>query len=163
MSVNAYRLVLLSFGLMAIRVNALVAQRTVALAVGARVRVQPSGDTVWRVGRLVSPGPDTLRLKACDTCSTAAYAIPSLAAVEVSVGRNMRALTILRAAFLGALLGAGAGALWAKLKTSSCKPADTLCGLEYLAVPYTGVFGFFIGGAVGSLFRYDDWRPAPIH
>jgi hypothetical protein len=36
------------------------------------------------------------------------------------------------------------------------------CGIDYIAVPFFGAGGFFIGAAIGSSIRYDDWRPALI-
>lgn len=154
-----------ALGLLATGASPLPAQRTVTvgIAVGARVRTQLSGDTVWRVARLVSPGPDTLRVKACDTCPLVAYPLSTLSAVEVSVGRSSRGSTVLFGAFLGAIVGAVGGWLWASYQTRDCPGNASNCGLAFLAVYGYGAIGFVVGGVVGAMFRYDDWRPALIH
>lgn len=159
------RIVLLlwaSLALLGALSSGLQAQRTLAVAVGSRIRVQTQGDPTWRVGRLTGIAPDTLRLRSCDSCAVDIYSLPSLSAIQVSMGRTGRNTTVLKGAFLGTLVGLGSGWLYAWQKTRNCKPGDDLCGLEYLAVPFFGAGGLVIGMTIGSFFRYDDWRPALI-
>jgi hypothetical protein len=154
------RLLWLSVTLLASATSVLEAQRTVALAPGSKVRIRSQGDAKWRVGRLTGIAPDTIRLQSCDSCSVDAYPLTSLSAIQVSMGRIRHGLTIGRGAFYGTFIGLGSGWLYAWQRTRGCK--GDLCGLDYLAVPFFGAGGLVIGSAIGSAFRYDDWRPAPI-
>lgn len=162
MNRRVLRVLLLSLGLLAISGRMLGAQRTLAVALGSKVRVQPQGDTTWLVGRLTGVAPDTVRLRPCESCSVDSYSLPSLSAVEVSVGRTRRGSTILKGALLGAVVGLGSGMLYGWRQTRGCKPGNDICGLAYLAVPFFGAGGLAIGTAVGGSFQYDDWRPALI-
>jgi hypothetical protein len=139
--------------------SGLYAQRTVAVALGSRVRVQAQGDSTWRVGRLTGIAPDTLRLRLCGNCAESVYSLPSLSAIQVSVGPP-RAATILTGAFLGALVGLGSGWVYASAKTRNCPPNASDCYLANLAIPIMGVGGLVVGTAIGVFLRYDDWRPA---
>ena len=160
---RAVRLLGLCLALLAPLGSGVQAQHTLAVAIGSRIRVQTQDDSTWRVGRLAGTALDTLRLRQCDSCAAVIYSLPSLNAIQVSVGRTRRASTILNGGLLGALVGAGSGALYGWAKTRHCAPEASVCGIEYLAVPFFGVGGLFIGMAVGASFKYDDWRPAPIH
>jgi hypothetical protein len=161
MITRVLRVLWLSLGLLATSGRILRAQQTLAVAVGSKVRVQPHGETEWLVGRLTGVAPDTVRLQRCKSCSVVSYSLPSLSAVEVSMGRKRRGSTILASALLGAAVGLGSGMLYGWKQTRSCK-GDDICGLAYLAVPFFGAGGLAIGTAVGGSFQYDDWRPALI-
>jgi hypothetical protein len=150
------------FALLAMPADTLQAQRTLAVALGSKVRVRPWDDPTWRVGRLMGIATDTIRLQSCASCAVDVYLLPSLSAVHVSMGRTGRATTVLKGAVLGTLVGLGSGWLYGWIKTRSCKPGDDLCGLDYLAVPFLGAGGLVIGTVIGSTFRYDDWQPALI-
>ena len=152
----------LSLGLLATSGRILRAQQTLAVALGSKVRVQPEGETKWLVGRLTGIAPDTVRLQQCKSCSVASYSLPSLSAVEVSMGRTRRGSTILAGALLGAAVGLGSGMLYGWKQTRRCKGGDDMCGLVYLAVPFFGAGGLAIGTAVGGSLKYDDWRPASV-
>jgi hypothetical protein len=156
------RLLLPAFALLAALASGLHAQRTVAVALGSRMRVQTQNDSTWRVGRLAGIVPDTIRLRSCDSCADDVYSLSSLSTIQVSVGRTRRGTTIFKGAVLGTLAGLGSGWLYGWAKTRHCAPNDDLCGLEYLAVPFFGAGGLFIGMAIGSSRQYDDWRPALI-
>jgi hypothetical protein len=155
---NTLRYVLLSFGLLALGANYVQAQRPVVVGIGTKVRVRLAEDTAWRVGRLISTASDTLRLQECDTCSTTAYLIPTLAAIEVKSGRSV---PIALGALFGALLGAGVGGLYAWEKTRDCDN-EGLCGLAYFAIPVFGAGGLVVGGVVGAFIPYAAWQPAVI-
>jgi hypothetical protein len=135
------------------------AQRTVELAVGARIRVRSEADSVWRIGRLAATLPDTIRFQPCETCAVAAYPL-STTAVEVSSIPRSQTSTVLEGAGLGFLLGAGAGGLLAYQSNRNCH--DGPCGLAYVAVPIGGFVGLFLGAAAGSLIRNEEWHPAPL-
>ncbi|HEX9083778.1 MAG TPA: hypothetical protein VF836_03480 [Gemmatimonadaceae bacterium] len=156
------RLLCLSLGLLATSGRILQAQRTLSGALGSKIRVQPQGDTEGRVGRLTGVAPDTVRLRPCESCSVDSYFLPSLSAVQVSVGRKRHGSTIAKGAFFGAVIGLASGMFYGWQKTRGCKPGDDMCGLEYLAVPFLGAGGLAIGAAVGGSIQYDDWRPALI-
>jgi hypothetical protein len=148
--------------LLAALASGLHAQRTLAVALGSRMRVQTQDDSTWRVGRLTGIAPDTLRLRSCDSCADDVYSLPSLSAIQVSVGRTRRGTTILKGAMLGTLVGLGSGWLYGWAKTRHCAPNVSLCGIEYLAIPFFGAGGLFVGMAIGGSLQYDDWRPALI-
>lgn len=154
------RLLWVWFALCAGFASCLQAQRTVAVALGSRIRVQSQGETTWRVGRLAGVAPDTLRLQSCDSCSAEAYSLSSLSAIQVSMGRTARGRTMLNGALLGTLVGMASGWLWARQETRGCSEGP--CGIQYLAIYFFGAGGFAIGATVGVSFRYDDWQPAPI-
>lgn len=156
------RVLWLSLGLLTTSGKILRAQRTLAVALGSKVRVQPEGETKWLVGRLTGVAPDTVRLQQCKSCSVVSYSLPSLSAVEVSMGRTRRGSTILAGALLGAAAGLGSGMFYGWKQTRRCKRGDDMCGLAYLAVPFFGAGGLAIGTAIGGSFQYDDWRTAPV-
>jgi hypothetical protein len=162
MITRVLRVLWLSLGLLATSGRILNAQQTLAVALGSKVRVQPEGETKWLVGRLTGVAPDTIRLQQCKSCSVTSYSLPSLSAVEVSMGRTRRGSTILAGALLGAAVGLGSGMLYGWEQTRGCKRGDDMCGLAYLAVPFFGAGGLAIGMAVGGSLKYDDWRPASI-
>ena len=162
MILRALSLAVLHFALLAGLTSTVHAQRTVAVAVGSRVRVHTQNDSTWRVGRVTRIAPDTLWLRSCDACADNVYTFPYVSDIQLSIGRTRRGNTILRGAVLGTLVGLGSGWMYGWAKTRHCAPNVSLCGIEYLAVPFFGAGGLFIGMAVGSAFRYDDWRPAPI-
>jgi len=149
----------LSVALLALTAPSASAQRTLAVAVGARIRVRAEADSSWRVGRLAGTPPDTIRFQTCDTCAVAAYPL-STTAVEVSVGRKGRSSTALNGAGLGLLAGVGVGFLIGYQANRNCR--DTLCGIAYIAVPLGGITGFFLGATAGSRVQYEDWQPARI-
>jgi hypothetical protein len=155
------RVLWLSLGLFATSGRILRAQQTLAVALGSKVRVQPEGETKWLVGRLTGVAPDTVRLQQCKSCSVVSYSLPSLSAVEVSVGRTRHGSTSLAGALLGAAVGMGSGMVYGWKQTRRCK-GDGICGLAYLAVPFFGAGGLAIGAAVGGSLKYDDWRPASV-
>jgi hypothetical protein len=137
------------------------AQRTLAVAVGAKVRVRTGTDKAWTVGRLVGTPPDTVRLQLCDTCSIAAYPLSALSAVDVSMGPRRRGDTALKGVGIGLLAGVGAGFLLAYHVERGCR--DGPCGIGYVILPIVGgTAGLFLGGAAGSFVRYEDWQPAII-
>ena len=145
----------------AILASDLTAQRTLALAVGSRIRVQGQSESSWHAGRLTGVSPDTIRLQACDTCVEDVYPLPSLSAVQVSVGRIRRGSTIFKGATLGAVIGIAAGQFYGYQKSRGCNDENSsACGIEYLAAPFLGLAGLFMGAAIGSSFRYDDWQTA---
>jgi hypothetical protein len=136
------------------------AQRTLAVAVGSRIRLQSQADTTWRVGRLAGVASDSVHMQSCDSCTIEVYSLPSLRAVQVVVGRTARGSTVLKGALIGALLGISSGLLYAK--KHGCASEAASCGVQYLPVPFLGAAGLAIGAAIGSSFRYDDWRPALV-
>jgi hypothetical protein len=77
---------------------------------------------------------------------------------------NIRAGTTIRdmvfGGFVGAALGAGVRAAWAKYVTSKPDCRD-LCGLNWLAVPILGVSGsgagLVTGGIIGLTRRESYW------
>ena len=140
--------------------NPVQAQHTLAVAVGSRIRLQSQGDTTWRVGRLAGVASDSVRMRSCDSCTIEVYYLPSLSAVQVVVGRTARGSTVVKGGLVGALLGISSGLLYAK--THGCVSEAASCGVQYLAVPFLGAAGLAIGAAIGSAFRYDDWRPALV-
>jgi hypothetical protein len=149
----------LSFALLVVTAPPASAQRTVALAIGARIRVRSEADSVWRVGRLAGTPPDTVRFQPCETCAVTAYPL-STTLIEVSAGRQRRSSVTINGAGFGLLLGASAGFLLAYEATRNCH--DGPCGVAYVAVPIGGIAGFFLGATAGSLVRHEDWQPAPI-
>ena len=145
----------------AILASDLTAQRTLALAVGSRIRVQGQGESSWHVGRLTGASPDTIRVRPCDTCVEDVYSLPSLSAVQVSVGRIRRGSTIFKGAIPGVAIGIAAGQFYGYQKSHGCNDENSsACGIEYLAAPFLGLAGLFMGAAIGSSFRYDDWQTA---
>ena len=138
------------------------AQHIVDAAIGSKVRVQSEESTRWKIGRLAGVAPDTIQLRQCDSCQISTYVLPSLKAIEVSMGRTQRLGTVLGLGLLGAAVGAAAGDLYARHEVDNCPPGNDLCGLAYLAVPVFGAGGLIIGLIGGSMKFYDDWRPAPI-
>jgi hypothetical protein len=149
----------LSFALLVVTAPPASAQRTVALAIGARIRVRSEADSVWRVGRLAGTPPDTIRFQPCETCAVAAYPL-STTAVEVNAVGRTQSSTVLKGAGLGFLLGAGAGFLLAYQSNRNCH--DGPCSLAYVAVPIGGFVGLFLGATAGSLIRNEEWQPAPL-
>jgi hypothetical protein len=161
-SANMRRLLWLCFLLLASWSRGVEAQQTVAVAPGSKIRVQSQGSPKWRVGRLTSIAPDTVRLQSCVACSVDVYSLQSLSAIQVSVGRTRRSSAIARGALFGALIGLGSGWLYGWQHTRGCSSEAAFCGIDYIAVPFFGAGGFFIGAAIGSSIQYDDWRPALI-
>lgn len=156
---NVQRILQTSLTVLSAAAVPLGAQRTLVEPLGARLRVQPTADTTWRVGRLIGTAPDMLRLRSCDTCSAVDYALSALKAVEVSKGRKPRGRTVLRGTMFGVMLGTAAGALAAKRHSRSC--GDDTC-FSVLLVPMGSVAGLVAGTTIGALIRYDEWRPAVI-
>lgn len=156
------RLLSLALALLATLTSGLDAQRTVAVALGSRMRVQRQDDSKWRVGRLTGIAPDTLRLRSCDYCADDVYSLPSLSAIQVSVGQKPRAPAILTGALVGTLVGVASGSAFAWAKTRNCGPNSSDCQAANLAIPLSGAVGLVFGTAIGASLRLDDWRPAPI-
>ena len=125
----------------------LAAQDTLALAPGARLRVVGAGDGAPRVGTLVRLGADSLVLRPEVGRPVQAYALPTLASVEVSRGRRASpaatALGLAAGGALGAALGAGRAH-----------------GLSVIGGLFLGGFaGAIVGGEIaGHVWRREDWR-----
>lgn len=134
-------------------------QSTLAVQVGARIRVRTNPDSLWRVGRLVGAPPDSVQFRACDACTLQTYPLSS-ALVDISAGRQGSSSSLLKGAGLGLLAGIGAGILFAARSERGCH--DGPCGISYTIAPALGGFaGFFVGATIGSLVSHEDWQPAP--
>jgi hypothetical protein len=137
-----------------------IAQDTVIVQSGARVRIRTSPGASWLPGRLVRVRADTVELRSCAQCPPSTYQLSSLNALEVRVAREPRGSTILGVALMGALVGGAGGYAHADRATSHC--GDGPC-LGIVIEPVAGaVVGALVGAAVGTKIRYDYWRPAVI-
>ena len=134
-------------------------QSTLAVQVGARIRVRTNPDSSWRVGRLVGAPPDSVQFQACDACVLETYPLSS-ALVDISAGRQGGSSSLYKGAGLGLLAGIGAGILFAAHAERGCR--DGPCGISYGIAPALGGFaGFFVGATIGQLITHEDWQPAP--
>ena len=139
---------------------ALRAQDTLLVRPGTRVRARTKPDSHWQVGRFVAYGPDSLWLIRCRSCAADAYALSSLRAFEVSVGRSPRLGTVLGSMFGGAVVGSVLGFDHGRRATRHCGDAPCLAAaVEPLIGGFVGVVAGF---AIGVSIRYDQWRPALI-
>jgi hypothetical protein len=135
------------------------AQHTLAVQVGARIRVRSNPDSSWRVGRLAGAPPDSVQFQSCDACLIETYPL-STALVDISAGRQGSSSSLLKGAGLGLLAGIGAGILFAARAERGCR--DGPCGISYTIAPALGgIAGFFVGATIGSLAGHEDWQPAP--
>ena len=136
--------------------SGLYAQHPIAVAPGARIRVQTQNDSTWHVGRVTRITPDTLRLRSCDSCADDVYSPPALGAIQISVGKKSRGATILTGALVGTLVGIGSGSVFAWTKTRNCPPNASNCYAVGVAIPIMGLGGLVFGTAIGISLQYDD-------
>lgn len=137
-----------------------MAQDTVIVQSGARVRIRTSPGASWLPGSLVRVRADTVELSGCAQCPPSTYQLSGLNAIEVRVSRAPRGSTILGVALMGALVGGAGGYAHADRATTHCGDGPCLgIGIEPVA---GAVVGALLGAAVGTRIRYDYWRPAVI-
>ncbi|MDQ6871070.1 MAG: hypothetical protein M3037_03550 [Gemmatimonadota bacterium] len=150
-------------GLLLSPILALRAQDTVAVSPGARARVfiMPSG--LAREGVLDRIAKDTLFLRTCRRCEAESVPREAVQHVDVSIGRpDYQA----RGMGIGLLAGAAVGAALIGGQCNNTGVGEKLwvgCRTDWIVGGLIGGFaGVFVGGAIGTWWPREQWRPARV-
>jgi hypothetical protein len=147
------------------------AQSRAPTFVGERVRIstQSPARRVRHVGRVVGVTEDSVKLQADDRATVRSIATTDIVALDASRGQRTNGR---RGMLIGALVGAGAGAITydATYREPKCAPDNFFCwqlepdrGLGVFAAALVGgVVGLAAGGLVGRAIKTERWVSRPL-
>jgi hypothetical protein len=137
------------------------AQDSVAIELGARIRLRSDTTTPWVYGRFGGWVADSIVLQPPRRSAPRRIAIGALEQIDV---RQVDRARHGRNTMIGALAGVGATTIALGLAIRHCERANPRsdgppCGLGWAALPVYALGGAIVGGVAGRLWPTRRWQP----
>jgi hypothetical protein len=137
------------------------AQDSIAIEMGARIRLRAETTTPWAYGRFGGRVGDSIVLEPLRGSAPRRIAIGALQEIDV---RRDDQTQHRRNTMIGALSGVAATTVALGLAIRHCERANPQsdgppCGLGWAALPVYALGGAIVGGVAGRLWPAHQWQP----
>jgi hypothetical protein len=130
--------------------------KATTVTVGSRVRIVAPTMVHGALEGMMLEMDDSSLLVGIDDRGPTRLSRQAITRIDVSTGRHSRAL---KGMIIGAVLGAGAGAL---AYSGDCNGAVSVCVDSHSVVPVGLVTGALVGAGIGALIKHDRWNRVPL-